>query len=178
MNVISIDETIKKFLKRYAARAERVIDANEKRIPNIKNDQERADNINFLNRSKESYKFLQNVVQNPKEYLYRKTDIIYSQFEDGTSVYDKLFFVMGGEFDHRNLLLVRLSECIAAHMNSSYINTNTEWVYVGRESYDYEAEQILEINKKFVLIDSNDLVSVFKSFAPQRWFAVKKVNEK
>ena len=172
----NIDETIKKLLNGYAKHCAVVLAACELDIQKRKysSDAARKQDEAELARAKQAYAFLQEIVADPKKYLYSGKDIIYTVLPDGKTVYDKLAPILTYRFDcSGQYILNRLSEKIAHHVKYGQNNVNGMWVYYDDAVVpDVSAMAILEMNKFIDLLNSNDLVAAFKGLLPASMFAV------
>ena len=167
----NIDETIKKLLNGYAQWCKTVLDKQLKEIQKKKfyTEKDRADANQEYTRAKQAYEYLLEIVADPKKYLYSGNDIIYSKTVD----YNKLMPVLGNRFDKsQKHLLVRLSEAIAHHVKYGHNDYNGNWVYYGEPNQDFEAQNIIKMNKAVALWNANAFVAAIKDFAPASVFAV------
>ena len=182
--IIDMDKTIEGLLKNYREYIKTLIVREGKIMLSTKYkteiDRECAEQ-DFWN-LKRADNLLKLIVEDPKKYLYRKKDIIYTSVDvnkqpcdersDLPSVFEKLEPI--DELLHKYRLeswLYLLSVCIAAHVNSA--DANKPWIYSGIKGRDINAEIVLKINKYVSLLPVNDVVRVFKSIVPARRFAVR-----
>ena len=176
---INIDKTIQKLLNGYTKWVATVLDKQLKEIQKKKfrTEKERANAEQEYARAKQAYEYLLEIAADPKKYLYSGNDIIYSKTVD----YNKLMPVLDdNRFDKsQKHLLVRLSEAIAHHVKYGHNDYNGNWVYYGEPNQDFEAQNIIKMNKAVALWNANAFVAAIKDFAPASMFAVDyKYNDK
>ena len=168
----NIDETIQKLLNGYAKWVAAVLAKQLKELQKKKfyTEKDRAEANQEYARAKHAYEYLLEIVADPKKYLYTEKDIIYSDVVD----YNKLRPILGWRFDmtKKGHLIVRLSEAIAHHVKYGYNDHNGNWIYYGEPNQDFEAQNIIKMNKAVALWNANPFVAAIKDFAPASVFAV------
>lgn len=171
MTAKNIDETIRKLLNGYAKWVATVLAKQLKELQKKKfyTEKDRAEANQEYARTKQAYEYLLEIAADPKKYLYTEKDIIYSDVVD----YNKLMYVLGNRFDKSGKhLIVRLSEAIAHHVKYGNNDHNGNWIYYGEPNQDFEAQNIIKMNKTVALWNSNDFIAAIKDFAPASVFAV------
>ena len=141
----------------------------------------------------ESYKFFQEIIKNPKKYLYHDINMIYVFFDENgnpgnitklkkyqkdVSVYNKLSGVRLVWYHyHHNTedVLYRLSENIAPRILFDKDAPNKKWEYYTGGITDIYVEKILSLNKYVALLKADNLLQSFgnywKDFLPTAHFA-------
>ena len=171
MTAKNIDETIQKLLNGYAKWVATVLAKQLKELQKKKfyTEKDRAEANQEYVRTKQAYEYLLEIAADPKKYLYTEKDIIYSDVVD----YNKLMPVLGNLFDKSGKhVIVLLSEAIAHHVKYGNNDYNGNWIYYGEPNQDFEAQNIIKMNKVVALWNSNDFVAAIKDLVPASVFAV------
>jgi len=168
MAIYNIDETIKNLLDAYILHARNILKEEYLKVQNGSQE----DMQNYLAHAN-AYEFLRSIKDDPKHYLYKKTNIHLTYADDSKdSVYKKLSAICGPRFDNGTNMLVKLSQAISSHVN--YVGeTNKTWLYDDKGLYDSDAKEILELNKQMKLMNSNNISRLFKDFLKPQRFAIK-----
>ena len=171
----NIDETIQKLLNSYAKWCATVLEKEAKALQKKKfyTEKDRKE----YERAKKAYEYFLQIAADPKKYLYTEKDIIYSDVVD----YNKLMPVLETPFDRSaKHLLDRLSEAIAHHVKYGKNNHRGVWVYYGEPNQDFEAQNIIKMNKAVQLWNANDFVASLGDLfvRPSRFAANLKDNER
>ncbi len=176
MRTIDMDKTIEKMLLLYATYIDSLIKRRHKNDPEYGDDSGDYKNVLI------AYDFLnEKVVKDSKKYLYQPQDMIYTGLDaDGNpgeklgkeSVYTKLLPIVELENYYYERIIVPLSQKISAHVRSYDYDPEKVWTY-SRTFYDSNAEEILNLNQRVHMLNSNGFVSWFQQFGAPQWFATK-----
>ena len=190
MKPIDIDKTIVELLKKYQVYLKLLMadeQARMKRMP-YKNEIDReAAEQDYLD-IRRAYDLFCLILENPKKYLYRETDIIFTGIDNNNepcklrpdlpTISDKLMPLYNLINQHGGPhVLHMLSSYIVLHINEQG-GKQKPWIYDGRKDCydgqsDFYAGAILRLNKVVSLMGKSAIAKHFKEFLPARMFAVK-----
>ena len=192
MKAINVDKTVETLLKKYGEYIGSLIGKYKQDIARkkYKTKEEKEEDTNRLKEIDESYKFLQEIIKNPKKYLYHDIDMIYVGFDENgnpgnitklkkyqkdVSVYNKLNgvrFVWYQYHPSSKDVLYNLSEYIAPRIMFDKDAANKRWeYYTGGAVTDQRVEDILNLNQYVALLKANDFVKTFKGLLPASHYA-------
>ena len=192
MKAINVDKTVETLLKKYGEYIGSLIGKYKQDIARkkYKTKEEKEEDTNRLKEIDESYKFLQEIIKNPKKYLYHDIDMIYVGFDENdnpvnitkyknhqkdVSVYNKLDGIRQVWYRyHPNSkdVLYNLSEYIAPRIMFDKDAANKRWeYYTGGAVTDQRVEDILNLNQYVALLKANDFVKTFKGLLPASHYA-------
>lgn len=187
MKSIDIDKTIVELLKQYQVYVKLVVDAEKKKMETMsyKNAFDREAAEQDLLDVRRAYNLFKKIVQDPRYYLYRKTDIVSTGIDNTgalcnlapgiQTISDKLMPLHNvvNQNGFAPILHV-LSGYIALYIRNNGIPQR--WIYNGGS--DFYAEYILRLNKTVNLMGASAMAKRFKEFLPERMFAVKFIKGK
>ncbi len=191
MKAINVDKTVETLLKKYGEYIGSLIGKYKQDIARkkYKTKEEKEEDTNRLKEIDESYKFLQEIVENPRKYLYHDINMIYVGFDDegnvgniqklkkykkDESVYNKLDGVRSVWYHYKpnsSDVLYNLSENIAKHVMLDKDALKKEWTYYTGGIVDSYVEEILKLNQYVSLLNANDFVRTFKGLLPSAHYA-------
>lgn len=187
MRSIDIDKTIVELLKQYKIYIKLLMDTEKKKIETMsyKNalDREAAEQ-DWLDVQR-AYGLFCLIVENPKKYLYRNQDIIFTCIDNKNepcllqaglpTIFEKLMplYNLVNQYGGPHILHT-LSSYIALHIQEC--GKQKEWIYNGQS--DFYAGAILRLNKMVNLMGASAIAKHFKEFLPERMFAVKFIKGK
>ena len=186
---VNVDKTIEDLLTTYAVYVKGLLVREDRRIARkrYKDSNERQAAQDAHQEKVAAQKFLEEqVAKNPKKYLYYPYKIVSTGIDKDGNVGARLgalstdvsvdtkfepIYAMENEFCMKHVLTL-LSNEISAHVLSSVGEENGEpWAYYGSYTYDWNAENILELNKYVHMLGRNDFVRFFQQFVPAKHFA-------
>jgi hypothetical protein len=190
MKSIDIDKTIVELLKTYQVYLKLLIEDEKARVFNFpyKNalDREAAEQ-EFLDIQR-AYDLFKLILENPKKYLYRSEDIIFTGLDNRNepcrlldshqTISDKFMPLYNLINQHGGPhVLHMLSSYIVFHINEQG-GKQKPWIYNPRSDLydgqsDFYAGAILRLNKMVSLMGKSAIAKHFKEFLPARMFAVK-----
>ena len=189
MRTVNMDKTIEEMLPLYATYMNVLIKREENRINHTRyrNETDHEFDSNAYYEALRAHEFLNDkVIKDPKKYLYQPQDIIYTGFDaDGNpgvklgalstadSVYTKLepLVKLENYYCIKNII-VPLSQNISGHVRAFDYDPAKVWTY-SRTPYDSNAEEILNLNQRVHMLNSNGFVRFFQQFGMPQWFAAK-----
>ena len=182
MKSIDIDKTIVELLKTYQVYLKLLMAYEQARMKkaHYQNELDReAAEQDYLDIQR-AYDLFRLIVENPKEYLYRETDIMVTGVDNNNepcglrpdlpTISDKLMPLYNLVNQHGGPhVLHMLSSYIVFHVQE--FGVSKKWIYDGRS--DFYAGAILRLNKMVSLMGNSAFAKHFKEFLPARMFAVK-----
>ncbi len=186
---VNVDKTIENLLTTYAAYIKVLLAREDRRIERkrYKNADERQAAKDAHTEKVNAQKFLEEkVAADPKKYLYYPYNIIYTGIDKDGNVGKQLgalytedsvdrkfepIYAMENEFCMKHVITL-LSKEISDHVRSlTGEDSEGTWAYYGPYTYDWNAENILELNKYVHMLGHNDFVRFFQQFVPAKHFA-------
>lgn len=189
MRTVNMDKTIEEMLPLYATYMNSLLEREANRIfhTRYRNSNDHKYEAEAYYDAVHAYEFLnKEVAQDPKKYLYHPQDMIYTGFDANgnpgvelgalstdDSVFNRLKSMVWLENKYciKNII-VPLSQKISGHVRSFDYDPVKVWTY-SRTPYDSNAEEILMLNQRVHMLNSNGFVRFFQQFGAPQWFAAK-----
>lgn len=108
------------------------------------------------------------MAENPRKYLYGMKGIYNLKLLDSKSVYENLLPILTPEYDNGKNCIVRLADQVYKHANFTEKVNKDKWQYSNNK--DFEAEQILKINKDVSLMNMKDKFNQITDFISKYCF--------
>lgn len=179
METVDIDKTIQNLLQKYSVHIGDLLSMYNRNVEKAKRKGIKPTYNTYYNYHlvNDSYKYLLQVVAEPKKFLYNETGVSGKKQNTPShaDVLKKLEPVLNLNGGCGMRLLRRLCETISHHMKYTQ---KDNWFYYGPHTFDEDAEMVLKLNKTVHLLDKSDFVRFFKDMLPTHRFAVPAYAEK
>lgn len=160
MKTVDIDKKIVDTLENYVNHVENILTRKYSTV------------LNAPNAETSALVLMKLIAENPKKYFYGMNDIYTLKTRDNETFYEKLSPILTIEYDNGKNSIVRLADQVYKHANFTEKVNKDKWQY--SKNKDFEAEQILKINKDVSLMNMKDKFNQITDFISKYCFGKNK----